>query len=105
VEFEFFQPPHPQLTGAQWRDKLRAHGHLLLASRLSMGHVVVVYGSGFDDHGMPDPDWISVMDPIVSSHRNWHVSAVASSISVGWLTTRRTRPAACLSQAPPEPQD
>ena len=98
VQFEFFQPPHPQLTGAEWRQKLREHGHLLLASRLTMGHVVVVYGSGFDDKGAPNPNWISVMDPIVGGHRNWHVSSVANTMSLGWLTSSRKRPAACLSQ-------
>ena len=103
LAFEFFQPPHPQLTGAQWRDKLREHGHLIMASRLSMGHAMVVYGSGFDDKGMPSPEWISVMDPIAGEHRNIPVSSVPTTISIGWLTTSRTRPAACLSQAPPDP--
>jgi Papain-like cysteine protease AvrRpt2 len=106
VSFEFFEPPHPQLTGAQWRQKLREHGHLLLATRHAMGHVVVVYGSGYDDKGAPNPDWISVMDPIVGGHRNWHVSSVPNTISVGWLTGARTRPAPCLSQpGPPPPPD
>jgi hypothetical protein len=54
---------------------------------------------------VPNPDWISVMDPIVGGHRNWNVSAVANTMSVGWLTTKRTRPAPCLSQAPPTPAD
>lgn len=103
VGFEFFEPPHPQLTGAEWRQKLREHGHLLMASRYALGHVVVVYGSGYDDKGAPNPDWISVMDPIVGGHRNWHVSWVPDTMSIGWLTNTRTRPAPCLSQPAPLP--
>lgn len=105
VAFEFFEPPHPQLTGAEWRQKLREHGHLLMASRHTLGHVVVVYGSGFDDKGAPNPDWISVMDPIVGGHRNWHVSSVPNTMSIGWLTTTRKRPAPCLSRPAPLPPD
>lgn len=105
VEFEFFEPPHPQLTGAEWRQKLREHGHLLMASRHTLGHVVVVYGSGYDDKGAPNPDWISVMDPIVGGHRTRPVSSVPNTMSIGWLTNRRKRPAPCLSQPAPLPPD
>ena len=102
LAFEFFQPPHPQLTGAQWRDKLRAHGHLLwprgsrwatrgrLRQRLRrQGHAE----PGLDQRDGPDRRGASQLP----------VSSVPTTISVGWLTTSAPGPAACLSQAPPDP--
>lgn len=106
VKFEFFVPSDGKPTGAQWRERLRKHGHLLLAKTgTGIGHVVVVYGSGFDDQGMPSSDWISVMDPLVGGHRNIRADSLPSTFAIGHLGTKRTRPAACMSrpfEPPPE---
>jgi hypothetical protein len=55
---------HPLMLGfliAFWATPIMSQGHLLFAQvGSSLGHVLVVYGSGFDDKGQPNPDYISV---------------------------------------------
>jgi hypothetical protein len=106
VEFEFFVPGDGRPTGEQWRDRLRKHGHLLLANTgHDTGHVIVVYGSGFDTEGRPVPGYISVMDPLVGGHQNIRADSLPDSFAIGHLGTRRVRPAACLSKPADIPDD
>ena len=94
-----------KLTGAKVRELLRTQGHLLFAQTgHALGHVLVVYGSGFDDKRQPNPDYISVMDPISGTHVNLPVSSLAFPVQVGRLV-KRTRPAPCLSKAGQDPGD
>lgn len=106
VEFEFFVPGDGLPSGEQWRERLRRHGHLLLAKTgHATGHVVVVYGSGFDADGMPNPEYISVMDPLIGGYQNVRADSLPDSFAIGHLGTRRVRPAACLSKPAVVPDD
>jgi hypothetical protein len=87
-----------QLNGIKVRDLLRTRGHLLFAQvGNSLGHVLVVYGSGFDERGRPNSEYVSVMDPLSGKHENRAIASLAFPIEVGQAGAL-TRPAACLSQ-------
>jgi Papain-like cysteine protease AvrRpt2 len=109
VKWEFFVPSDGKPTGAQWRERLKKRGHLLLAlTGHALGHVIVVYGSGFDSTGAPDPNYISVMDPMIGGHQNIRADSLPTSFAIGHLGTERKRPAACRSKpavVPDEPKD
>lgn len=93
-----------KVTAADFNVLLRQHGHLLLAQRGStVGHTLVVYGTGFDASGKPDPGYISVMDPITGTHGNRKVSGLPDHVAIGWATTRRVRPAPCLARPGEDP--
>jgi hypothetical protein len=87
------------LTGPKIRQLLRSHGHLLFAQTgHTTGHVLVVYGLGFDDKRMPNPNYVSVMDPISGTHTNLAIEDLDFPIEVGHLS-KRIRPAPCLEKA------
>jgi hypothetical protein len=93
------------LTGAKVRQLLRTQGHLLFAQvGSSLGHVLVVYGSGFDEKGQPNADYISVMDPLSGKHVNRSLAGLSYPVEVG-TAGKLVRPAPCLSKpgSVPEP--
>jgi hypothetical protein len=97
AEFTLFDKP-ATLPGDKVRQLLQTHGHLLFAQTgSSLGHVLLVYGMGFDDNRQPNPNYISVMDPILGTHRNLALSSLSFPIEVGHLS-KRVRPAPCLSK-------
>lgn len=97
AEFTKFADPKA-LTGAKVRLLLRTQGHLLFAQvGSSLGHVLVVYGSGFDDKGQSNPDYVSVMDPLSGKYENRSLSGLSYPIEVG-RAGKLVRPAACLSK-------
>ena len=86
------------LTGVRVRQLLRSQGHLLFAQvGSSLGHVLVVYGSGFDDKGQPNPDYVSVMDPLSGKYENRSLMGLSYPVEVG-RAGKQVRPAPCLSK-------
>ena len=86
------------LTGAVVRDLLSRQGHLMIAQiGHSLGHVIVVYGSGFDETGKPNPDYISVMDPWTGSYNNMKLSRLSFPVEVG-VAGPQSRDAACIKK-------
>ena len=84
------------LSGPAIRQLLRTNGPLLFAQVGHFtGHVLVVYGSGFDPQGRPDPGYVSVMDPLVGQYKNLKITDLDFPIEVG-RAGAVTRPAACL---------
>jgi hypothetical protein len=93
------------LTGAKVRELLRNQGHLLFAQvGRNLGHVLVVYGSGFDDMRMPNPNYVSVMDPLSGKYENRSLVGLSYPIEVG-RAGKRVRPAPCLSKAGKDPEE
>lgn len=103
VEFKKFASAE-KLTGEVVRSLLRIKGHLLIAQvGSSLGHVLVVYGSGFDPEGKPNPNYISVMDPLSGTYSNWPLAALSYPVEVGRVGKQK-RPARCLSKPGKDPE-
>jgi hypothetical protein len=86
------------LTGAVVRDLLSKQGHLMIAQLgHPTGHVIVVYGSGFDQTGKPNPDYISVMDPWTGTYYNTRLARLDFPVEVG-VPGPQVRDAACLKK-------
>ena len=102
--FQNFSVPG-SLTFDVLKKLLQQHGHLLLAlTGSSLGHTLVVYGVGIDDKGMPNPGFMSVMDPLIGKHENRPIAALAYPLEIGHLATR-VRPAACRKTPGQVPAD
>jgi Domain of unknown function (DUF4157) len=92
------------LTANTVRTRLKAHGHLLLVEgpgRVGLDHVSVIYGTGIDDKGRPDPNFISVMDPLEGTYRNRSINGLTYPLAIGFFAGRK-RPAPCRSEKRPE---
>jgi hypothetical protein len=94
------------VTFATLKAALQRHGHLLLAQVGGpLGHAMVVYGVGFDEKGEPNPDYMSVMDPLAGKHVNMAISSLSYPVELGHQAPKRVRPAPCLSKPGDVPND
>jgi hypothetical protein len=103
---EFNQHSKPgSITYESLKEMLKRHGHLLLAQTgTSLGHAIVVYGVGIDDKREPNPNYMSVMDPLSGTHENRAISSLSYPVEIGHLT-KRVRPAPCLSRPGEVPEE
>ena len=104
AHFTEFSTPG-SVTFDLFKTMLQRHGWLLLAGAGGgLGHVRVVYGCGIDNTGMPNPNFISVMDPLTGGYANVSISSITLPIRIG-IAGAPVRPAACRSRpgapAPP----
>jgi hypothetical protein len=97
---EFVKYSRPgAITYENLKAMLQRYGHLLLAQTgAPLGHAMVVYGVGIDDKQLPNPDFMSVMDPMSGTHENRRISSLSYPVEIGHLT-KRVRPASCRSRA------
>ena len=93
------------LTSEKVRSLLRTNGHLLIAQvGHNLGHVIVVYGSGFDESRAPNSEYISVMDPLLGTYQNRLLNGLSYPVHVG-VAGKVVRPAGCLSKAGKDPEE
>jgi hypothetical protein len=104
VEFRKYSKPG-SITYESLKEMLKTYGHLLLAQTgTSLGHAMVVYGVGIDDKRQPNPNYMSVMDPLSGTHENLAISSLSYPVEIGYLT-KRVRPAPCLSRPGEVPEE
>jgi hypothetical protein len=67
-----------------------------------LGHALVVYGSGFDDKGQPNVEYISVMDPLSGKYKNIPLASLNYPVEVG-KASKWNRQTPCMSKPGNDP--